>query len=124
MPALANEHYERVRAWIDRVEDLSGLLPDQDEWLDLAASDVELKPLLGEIGRFYAPFLLANAKAVMAGDDAFETEIDGRPWSQPTFHYQAKCLQWIREIFGTLPPDDKVRAHTLLEGTGCEPLLG
>jgi hypothetical protein len=90
----------------------------------LAASDVELKPLLGEIGRFYAPFLLANAKAVMAGDDAFETEIDGRPWSQPTFHYQAKCLQWIREIFGTLPPDDKLRAHTLLEGTGCEPLLG
>jgi len=121
---LASGRYQRVRAWVDRVEDLSGLKPEQEEWLDLDASGEELKPLLNEIGRVYTPFLLANAKAVMADEDQFETEIDGRPWSQPTFPYQAKCLQWIREAFAVLAADDQARARTLLQGTGCEPLLG
>lgn len=51
--------------------------------------------MLGEIGRVYVPFLLANAQAVMTGAKSFETTIDGRAWSQPTFPYQAKCLKWI-----------------------------
>lgn len=121
---LAREQYQRVRAWVDRVEDLSGIRPEQGDWLDTDASGEELKPLLSEIGRVYTPFLLANAKAVMAGEDQFETEIDGRPWSQPTFPYQAKCLQWICGALAALSAEDQARARTLLEGTGCEPLLG
>ncbi|WP_116234933.1 glutathione S-transferase C-terminal domain-containing protein [Parasphingopyxis lamellibrachiae] len=121
--ALASERYQRVRAWVDRVEDLSGVRPERGDWLAVDAAGETLKPLLDEIGRVYAPFLLANARAAMAGEDRFETEIDGRPWSQPTFPYQAKCLHWIRESFASLSADDRARIHALLDGTGCEPLL-
>jgi glutathione S-transferase len=122
--ALANSLAPRVRAWVDRVDDLSGIEPMADGWLDSATEAEHLIPLLTEIGRVYAPFLLANAEAVMAGKDQFDTEIDGRPWSQPTFPYQAKCLKWIREIFAALSADDQTRARILMEGTGCQPLLG
>ncbi|MEO1169317.1 MAG: glutathione S-transferase C-terminal domain-containing protein [Pseudomonadota bacterium] len=122
--ALAAEKSPRVRAWIDRIDDLSGLDVQADDWMDIEASHAALLPLLTEIGRVYAPFLLANAQAVMADTDDFETEIDGRPWSQPTFPYQAKCLQWIREAFAALSDEDQVRTRAILDGTGCEPLLG
>ena len=122
--ALVNEHSQRVRGWIDRVDDLSGITPNADDWLNLDDSAADLGPLLNEIGRVYVPFLLANAAAAMAGEDQFETEIDGRPWTQPTFPYQAKCLHWIREAFAALTIEDQGRIRTLFEGTGCEPLLG
>jgi hypothetical protein len=76
-----------------------------------------------EIGRVYAPFLLANAKAVMAGAEKFETEIDGRAWTQPTFPYQAKCLKWIRDEFAALSQADQADVRGMLAGTGCETLL-
>ncbi|WP_299327481.1 glutathione S-transferase family protein [Parasphingopyxis sp.] len=122
--ALAAERSPRVRAWVDRVDDLSGLVVQTEYWVDIDAVHAQLTPLLTEIGRVYAPFLLANAQAVMNGAEDFETEIDGRPWSQPTFPYQAKCLQWIREEFAALSPDDQARVNALIDGTGCEPLLG
>ncbi|QLC24347.1 glutathione S-transferase family protein [Parasphingopyxis algicola] len=121
---FVNTHHPRVRAWIDRLEDLSGLEPEPGHWLDPDAAILPLKPLLTEIGRVYTPFLLANAAAVMAGEEDVETEIDGRTWSQPAFPYQAKCLHWIREAFGGLSADDKARVQAVLDGTGCEPLLG
>ncbi|MEL6259116.1 MAG: glutathione S-transferase, partial [Pseudomonadota bacterium] len=82
-----------------------------------------LRPLLTEIGRVYAPFLLANAKAAMAGETEFETVIDGRPWTQPTFPYQAKCLQWLREAYGELPDDARASVDQTLSGTGCGALF-
>ncbi len=114
----------RLRAWLDRVEDLSGLEPKDEDWIDRAAAREALAPLLGEIGRVYAPFLLANAQAAMAGAPEFTTEIDGRPWTQPTFPYQAKCLGWIREGFAALTVADQAAARDILGGTGCEVLLG
>ncbi|MGP1354035.1 MAG: glutathione S-transferase C-terminal domain-containing protein [Parasphingopyxis sp.] len=122
--ALAARKSPRVRAWIDRVDDLSGLDAQTEDWADIDIGHAQLTPLLTEIGRVYTPFLLANAQAVLAGDEQFETEIDGRPWSQPTFPYQAKCLHWIREEFAALSPDDQARVNAVLDGTGCEPLLG
>ncbi|MGP1283186.1 MAG: glutathione S-transferase family protein [Parasphingopyxis sp.] len=121
---LVNRHHPRVRAWVDRIEDLSGLEPEPGHWLDPDAAILPFRPLLTEIGRVYAPFLLANAEAVMAGRKDFETEIDGRAWAQPAFPYQAKCLYWIREAFEDLSADGKARVRVVLDGTGCEPLLG
>lgn len=120
--AIASHTAPRVRAWLDRVEDLSGLEPAADGWLprDDAAA---LRPLLGEIGRVYVPFLIANAKAVMAGAETVQAEIDGQPWVQPVFPYQAKCLQWIREVFAALSPADQAAVRALFDGTGCEALL-
>lgn len=120
---LLNKASPRLRAWLDRVEDLSGLNVNEVEWPALSALAPSLRPLLTEIGRVYVPFLLANAKAFQAGDGSFEAEIDGRPWTQPTFPYQAKCLMWLRESFVALPAAAQGQVKDVLAATGCEPLL-
>ena len=114
---------QRVRAWVDRVEDLSGAAPTDQDWLPPEEAGARLQPLLTEIGRVYAPFLLANAEAVSAGKADFETQIDGRAWTQPTFPYQAKCLQWLRESYTALSPSDRALADAAFKGTGCEAMF-
>jgi len=113
----------RVRAWLDRIEDLSGLLPKDDDWFEVSNIKEVLGPLLSEIGRTYTPVMLANAKAVMAGEKTFETSVDGAPWTQPTFKYQAKTLGWIREAYFDLKFKDQKRVDDILAGTGCEALF-
>lgn len=121
--AIMTKVSRRVRGWLDRVEDLSGLSPMDGDWVSRDVARERLKPLLAEIGRVYAPFLLANAKAVMAGAENFETDIDGRAWTQPTFPYQAKCLKWIRDEFSALSPADQADVRGMLAGTGCDTLI-
>lgn len=111
----------RLRAWLDRVEDLSGL-PD-GEWLGHDALSGHLGELLGEIGRVYVPFLLANAQAAAAGQSEFETMIDGKRWAQPVFPYQAKCLLTLRAARDALSKDSRSALDRLLDGTGCEALF-
>ncbi len=113
----------RVRYWIDRVDDLSGLTPSEEEWSSLETAASALKPLFTEIGRVYAPFLIANAQAAMAGEPTFETVIDGRKWEQPTFPYQAKCLAWLREGYGALGAEARGKVDAVLAETGCEILF-
>ena len=113
----------RVRAWIDRMEDLSGFSSKDDDWFDVSNIKEALGPLLSEIGWTYAPVMLANAKAVMAGEKTFETSVDGAPWTQPTFKYQAKTLGWIREAYFDLKFKDQKRVDDILAGTGCEALF-
>ena len=121
--AIMTKVSRRVRGWLDRMEDLSGLAPEDGHWASRTTAAERLKPLLTEIGRVYAPFLLANAKAVMAGAESFETEIDGRAWKQPTFPYQAKCLKWIRDEFAALSPADRADVRSMFAGTGCDALI-
>jgi len=71
----------------------------------------------------YAPALLANASAVAAGEKSWESMIDGVPWIQQSFPYQAKCLRWINEQYLALNPQDRTRVDSILSGTGCEMLL-
>ena len=120
---LANEAAPRVRAWLDRVEDLSGIEPEESDWLDRDKIAHVLTPLLAEIGRVYVPFLLANAEAARSGDVHFDTEIDGRRWTQPVFGYQAKCLRWIREEFAALSAEDQRLTRMMLETAECAELL-
>jgi len=117
----AAKHSLRLRAWIDRMDDLSGHTHDQ--WL--SASDIQshLGELLNEVGRVYAPFLMANAKAVANGQADFETTIDGKKWSQPVFPYQAKCLETLRQAHAKLTSDVKQKLNDILSGTGCEILF-
>lgn len=112
----------RVRAWVDRLEDLSGLTPSPSDWLTREEAATMLKPLLAEIGRVYAPFLVANAEAVAAGRDV-ETVIDGARWTQPAFPYQAKCLAWLREAFAALSDGDRKAVRAIAEGAGCDALF-
>ncbi|MEL6860319.1 MAG: glutathione S-transferase family protein [Pseudomonadota bacterium] len=121
--AITRDISQRVRAWVDLMDDLSGLSPDDADWFSAEEASEALGPLLAEIGRTYAPAMVANAKAVMAGETDFETEIDGRAWTQPTFKYQAKCLNWLREDHAALSDNERGAVDAMLHGSGCEQLF-
>ncbi len=121
--AITTNLSHRVRAWVDIMEDLSGLNPQDEDWFAADEAREALSPLLAEIGRTYAPAMIANAKAIMEGADSFETEIDGRPWTPPVFKYQAKCLHWLREEHSALSDNERGAVDALLAETGCETLF-
>ena len=108
----------RVYAWVEIVEELSGYLVEEDDWLDVDNLPETLNDILNEIGRLYAPYLVGNAKAVMAKAEKLEMELDGQPWAQAPFTYQAKCLMWLREAYEELSEKDRARVDKVLEGTG------
>jgi glutathione S-transferase len=121
--AIALGEAKRVYAWVDLAEDLSGLAPGDDDWTARDAIPPTLTAVFAEIGRVYAPLLLANAAALAAGQEQVETVIDGRPWTQAPFPYQAKCLAELRRHWDTLVPEDRSVAASALQGTGCEALF-
>ncbi len=121
--AIALQLAPRVVAWVDVVDDLSGLEPSDADWLSRENVPDTLRALLAEVGRVYVPFLLANADAVERGTARVECTVDGRPWVQKPFPYQAKCLRWLRDGHAALAPDDRRAVDALLRGTGCEPLF-
>lgn len=121
--ALTLRHAPRVYAWTTVAEDLSGVEPEDDDWIDVDASSGVLRDLLAEIGRTYAPVMLANAAAVRKKEKSFEIDLDGRRWTQRAFPYQEKCLRSLRESFASLQKDDQSRVHRLIDGTGCERLV-
>jgi glutathione S-transferase len=121
--AIALDVAPRVVAWVDVVEDLSGLAPHDDQWLRRDAVPATVRALLAEVGRVYVPFLLANADAFARGADRVETTIDGRAWTQQPFPYQRKCLGWLREDHAALDAADRRTVDAILAGTGCEALF-
>ena len=120
---LTAETAPRVLAWVQSVDDLSGLEPTDDDWMDRDAVPATLNALLAEAGRTYVPALIANAKAVDTNAESVETEIDGRAWVQVPFPYQAKCLQWVRQEYARLDGADRAAVDGMLAGTGCEALF-
>jgi hypothetical protein len=103
--------------------DQSGLEPGEGDWISLEQQPDSLRGLMREIGRVYAPAQLANARAVAAGEKTWECEIDGAPWTQQTFPYQAKCLKWTNERYRALGDADRGRVDALLEGTDVSAML-
>jgi hypothetical protein len=114
----------RLVAWQDVMADLSGYDVENSSWTSLEESPTSLKEIMKEFGRMYVPALVANANAIMKGEETWETEIDGSIWKQRSFPYQAKCFKWIKEEFKALNEHDQLRVKTFLDGTGCEILLG
>ncbi len=121
--AIATEVAPRVIAWLNRVEDLSWLDLEASSWIPRAAMRSRLHALFVEIGRVYAPFLLANAAALESGSERVECRIDGTRWVQQPFPYQAKCLRWLREQYTALATADRGFVDSVLVGTGCNDLL-
>ena len=114
----------RLVSWQDVMADLSGHDVENSDWTPLEESPASLKEIMKEFGIMYVPALLANANAIMQGEETWEAEIDGSVWKQRAFPYQAKCLKWIKEEFDALNENDQSRVKTFLDGTGCEILLG
>lgn len=121
--ALTLTRSPRVFAWTGMTEDRSGLTPHDTDWFDPAALPPTLIELLGEVGRGYVPHMLANARAVAAGESQVHVQIEGQPWALQAVPYQAKCVRWLREEYAALPAMDQALVHTLLERTGCAALM-
>jgi len=121
--AITHEVSSRTVAWVDQMSDQSGHEPSEQDWIALDDQPDSLRGLMEEIGRVYAPAQLANARAVQAGEKTWEAEIDGAQWTQRTFPYQAKCLQWTDERYRALSEADRASVDALLEGTGVETML-
>jgi glutathione S-transferase len=122
--AIAAEEAPRVVAWINWLDDLGWLTdPAADDWTPRATVAATLRPLLTEIGRVYAPFLLANATALAAGAAQVTCTIDGAPYAQTPFPYQGKCLRWLRDGYGALAAADRALVDAALAGTGCDALF-
>ena len=92
-------------------------------WLDIDNIPNSLIQIFNEVGKVYIPCLIANANAYESGDEVWETSIDGEIWKQKTFPYQVKCLNWIKDEFNKLSPDDKKTTLDLIGGSGCEKIL-
>ena len=120
---IAHATSPRAVAYTGLMEDQTGLEPEASDWINCDDIPETLKDILKEVGRVYAPALLANASALEAGEDQWETEIDGSRWTQQTFSYQAKCLQWINAEYQALSQTDRTRVDRTLEGTGCESII-
>jgi glutathione S-transferase len=117
--AIAFEFAPRVVAWVDIMEDLSGLEPTDTQWISTDSLPDTLVAILAEVGRVYAPFLLANAAALASGAEHVDCTIDGRRWLQRPFPYQAKCLQALRERYASLAAHERRILDAVLAGTGC-----
>ena len=114
--------YKR-QAWINVIEDLSGLEITEEGWTKLEELPESIFDLLNEVGRGYVPALLTNKAAHEKGEKTWEAEIDGCPWVQQTFPYQSKCLKWINEEYLKLSEMDRSRIDNVLKDTGCEKLF-
>jgi glutathione S-transferase len=115
--AIMRERAAGVFPYLQLLEDASGI---DEEWPPLTAS---LPPaataLLRLAGEVYLPFLEANAKALAAGDKTFSFSALGLPYSQGTFKYQVKCLQWLRDEANALRGESRDRTYAILQATGC-----
>lgn len=121
--SIALQDAPRVVAWVDVMDDLSGLEVDDGDWLPRAEAIAAVLPMLHEIGRTYVPVLLANAAAVASGAAEVTAEVEGLPWTQRPFPYQTRCLAWLRESRGRLAGAHRDALDEVLAGTGCEALF-
>ena len=121
--AIVAADFPRVHAWVAKMEDLSGLEPTEEDFVDGDAVPSTLRDLFVELGRTYMPVMLANATALDQGLDEVRTEVEGKTWVQEPFPYQGRCVQELRVAYARLDPDDRRRVDAVLAGTGCEALF-
>ena len=99
--------------WLDLADDASGL---EGEWLapNEAIATEPVKALLAQAGDTYLPFLLANAEALLAGEERFDVTLEGQTYSQGVFKYQLKCLETLQAGWKALGGDDRAVIRALI----------
>ena len=106
----------RVENWVARLADASGC---EGAWSEAWLESPAVRALLAMVGRVYLPFLVANARAVEAGDTIVSIEIDGHRYAQPAFRYQLKCWREVLARWRALDPGSRSRLEPLLKARGC-----
>ncbi len=121
--AIAAAEAPRVVSWVSHLDDLSSLEVADDGWISRVDAASALRPFLIEVGKVYAVFLIANARALASRASEVRCEIDGLPWVQQPFPYQGKCLKWLREGREGLSAGDRKFVDSVLESTGAEAIF-
>jgi glutathione S-transferase len=121
--AIAAAENPRVVSWVSHLDDLSSLEIDGIPWPSREDAAALLRPFLIEVGRVYAPFLIANARALASRATEVRCEIDGLPWVQQPFPYQGKCLRWLREAREALSANDRAFVDAALKSTGADSIF-
>jgi len=114
--ALMRETYPWLYRWVLRMDDLSGE-PDGD-WAKAADTPV-IAALLAECGAHHLPLLIANDRAVRAGEARFSLDMGGVSVAQETNRYHVKCLASLCAAWTALPDDAKARLTPLLAAAGA-----
>ncbi|MGK0171020.1 MAG: glutathione S-transferase [Gammaproteobacteria bacterium] len=119
--ALMRASAPRVRHWVGRLDDASGVDGHWCESLDElgSARAHAVEGLLELAGRFYLPFLAANAQAFEEGASMLDIEIGGQRYAQPPFRYQAKCFSVLRRDLAHLTEPARASITPLLTRTDC-----
>jgi glutathione S-transferase len=120
--AIMRADYPYTYRWLEHVDDMSGV---EGEWdAPEAALPDAVASILKVIGSVYLPFLIANAKALAAGEESVRLTALGHDYRQGVFKYQAKCLVDLRASYAALPDAARVRIEPLLADAGClEPMV-
>ena len=102
-----------VYDWVRRLEDSSGI---DGQWHQLMQLRPAVNQLLEFTGRYYLPFLQANANAAESGASDFSLTLAERTYTQPTFKYQVKCYRRLKAL---LEKHQGPTLNKLLDETGC-----
>jgi glutathione S-transferase len=102
-----------VYDWVRRLEDSSGI---EGKWHDFADMRDAVSELLKFSARYYLPFLEANAQAHAQGRETMSVTLAGRAFEQPTFKYQVKCYERLRQL---LSHQNSPRLRELLAENRC-----
>ena len=94
-----------------------------DDWIARDAVPDTLRALLAEVGRVYAPFLLANAAALARGAEQVECRSTAAPWTQRPSPTRASACAGCARRTPRSPPTTARAVDALLAGTGCEALF-
>jgi len=103
-----------VVGWIARMLEPEG----QGELESFDALAPTLLPYVKRMcGDLFLPWSDANARALAAGVEDYDVELDGRTWTQKPVKYQAKSLGAIRQRYAEVA--DKAALDPVLEEVGC-----
>ena len=111
--SIMRAKYPNTLSWCHRMLDPTAR-GEFENWADLKTT---LLPLIQIIGKFFLPWSVANAKALEAGNEQFEVDLDGEMYRQPPQKYHAKSLKVLRDKY--IAVSDKTALDPVLEETGC-----
>ena len=115
---LMKQSAPKTVAWVDRMLDPQAT----GAWETAEALLPTLEPLLArQVGALFLPWSDANAKAIEAGEEEFECELDGKAWRQKPQKYHARSLKALRARYAEVA--DVTPLAEVLERTGCRTWL-
>lgn len=92
--AIMRRDAVRTFQWVHDLDDASGIEGAwRDPHLPLGPGVERLLKLIGEV---YLPYLVENARSVVAGAPSLSTELRGMPFVARTSPYRARCLGMLK----------------------------